>query len=426
MKRFSLILMLLLLSVAVVFAGGKKEAASTAAKGTTIEFWHLDTTDDQQAAWRQIADNFEASHPGVKINITCLENQAFKDKVAVVVQSGNPPDMFRSWGGGVMIEYAEAGMLKDITKDVKTGNISKIGSGAMGLYAYNGVQYGAPYSCGFVGLWYNKAVFADCGLTEADFADWDKFLASCKTLKAKGYAPISVGEAETWTGHYWFTYLAQRLGGQPDFLAAYNGTSAFNKGSFVKAMEMFKDLVDTNPFQDGFMANTQAEMDALVADRKAGVALMGQWCPSTGIDNATTDAGKNAEWGVMAFPAVAGGKGLGSDVQGGGDGYVIGANAPAETVDFLKSLYEPENYKIICTRLNACPVIPGYSDLVDANMNLVANTVAEAGYFQLYWDQFLPAAVGGAVCDATAGIFAGTITPQAACDMIQKSWEENK
>lgn len=430
MKRFSLILMVLLLSASVVFAGGKKEeaapaaAAAPAAKATTIEFWHLDTTDDQQAAWREIADNFEASHPGVIINITCLENQAFKDKVAVVVQSGNPPDIFRSWGGGVMIEYAEAGMLKDITAACKTGNISQIGAGAMGVYAYDGVQYGAPYSLGFVGLWYNKTVFADCGLTEADFATWSKFLDSCKVLKSKGYAPISVGEAENWTGHYWFTYIAQRLGGEPDFLAAYNGTGAFNKGSFVKAMEMFKDLVDTNPFQDGFMANTQAEMDALVADRKAGVALMGQWCPSTGNDNSTMNYGD--EWGVMPFPAIEGGAGKLTDVQGGGDGYVIGANAPAETVDFLKSFFEPENYKIICTRLNACPVVPGYEDLIDPNMVIVANTVKKSGYFQLYWDQFLPAAVGADVCSATEGIFAGTITPQAACDMIQASWEKNK
>lgn len=419
MKRLLIVLLALSLCASTVFAGGKKDEGKK-----VITFWHLDTTDEQQAAWRQIADNFEATHPNVKIEITCLENEAFKQKVATVIQSGNPPDIFRSWGGGVMIDQAEAGMLRDISAYVKDSNIAQIGKGAMGVYAFDGKQYGAPYSLGTVGLWYNKAVFADCGLTEADFATWTKFNESCKVLKAKGYAPVALGEKETWTGHYWWTYLAQRLGGEKDFLAAYNGTGAFNTGSFLKGMEMLKEWVATEPFQEGFMATTQVEQEALVADRKAAMTLMGQWAPSTGRDNATL--GYNDEWGCMAFPEVEGGAGLLTDTQGGGDGYVIGANAPDEAIEFLKSFYEPENYKIICTKLNACPVVPGYDDLIEPAMKIVVQAVKDAGYYQLYYDQFLPTAVGEDIKAATEGIFAGTMTPQQACDLIQASWEKNK
>ena len=56
----------------------------------------------------------------------------------------------------------------------------------------------------------------------------------------------------------------------------------------------------------------------------------------------------------------------------------------------------------------------------------VVKAVADAKYYQLYYDQFLPSAVGEDIKDATAGIFAGTLTPQQACDKIQKSWEANK
>ena len=423
MKKILAILIVLLLSVCLVFASGNKDKGSTGEK--VITFWHLDTTAEQQAAWRQIADNFEAKHPGVKIEITCLENEAFKQKLATVMQSGEAPDVFRSGGGGVMIDQADAGMLRDISKFIKKGDaIAQIGKGAMGVYAFNGKQYGAPYSLGTVGIWYNKVIFEECGLTPDDFSTWTKFLASCKKIKAKGYAPVALGEKETWTGHYWWTYLAQRLGGEPDFLAAYNGTGAFNKGSFLKAMEMLKEFVATEPFQEGFMATTQVEQEALVADRKAAMTLMGQWAPSTGRDNSKDGVGD--PWGYMAFPAVEGGKGLLTDTQGGGDGYIIGKDAPDEAIEFLKSFYEPENYEIICTKLNACPVIPGFENFIDDNMKAVAQAVKDAGYYQLYYDQFLPTAVGEDIKAATEGIFAGTMTPQKACDRIQKSWEENK
>jgi raffinose/stachyose/melibiose transport system substrate-binding protein len=59
-----------------------------------------------------------AAHPNVTIEITVLENEAFKTKLTTVMQSGEPPDIFQSWGGGVMNEYAEAGLLKDITADL--------------------------------------------------------------------------------------------------------------------------------------------------------------------------------------------------------------------------------------------------------------------------------------------------------------------
>lgn len=396
--------------------------------GTVINFWHIDTSDEQQAAWRQIADNFERDNPGVTVNITCLENVAFKQEIANLADQGQLPDVFRSWGGGVMLDMAEAGLLKDITASVKKGYISKIGKRAMGIYGSGDTLYGVPYSMGIVGLWYNKAVFADCGLNEADFSTWDKFLASCAVLKNKGYAPVALGGAEAWTVQYWWTYLGQRLGGEQGFLDAYNGTNggAFNKGPFLDAMNMLSDFVATEPFQENFMTTTQNEPEALVADGNAAMTLMGQWAPSTGHDNATTEAGQNAEFGLMMFPSVAGGKDLQKNAQGGGDGYVISKDAPEEAVDFLKSLYEPENYEIIVERLNACPVIPGYDNLLPVDMAEVAEAVSAAEYLQLYYDQFLPGTVGQAINEAVQAVIGGEATAQEACDYIQATWEANR
>lgn len=393
----------------------------------TISFWHLDKGDTYEAAWKQIADNFTAAHPEVTIEITCLENQEYKTKIATEGAKGHLPDIFRSWGGGVMIDQAEAGLLKDITKYTKSGNIAQMGKGAMSVYSYDGVVYGAPYSLGMVGLFYNKTVFKDAGLTEADFATWDKFLASCTKLKNKGYTPVSLGEKETFPGHYWWTYLAQRLGGGADFMNAYKGTNggAFNKGSFLKAMEMLKDFVATAPFQDTFLDDGQMEQDRLVADREAAMTLMGQWAPSIGRGMAKN--GYNDEWGLMTFPTVSGGAGFLSDVQGDGDGYIIGADASLAAVAFLKSLYEPENYKIIVEKLNACPVIPGYNNLLsNPVLGEVADAVRTADSYQLGYDQFLPDSVVWDIQQACKGIYDGSMTPQQACDMIQSSWEANK
>jgi raffinose/stachyose/melibiose transport system substrate-binding protein len=84
-----------------------------APKPVTITWWHISTAENHKAMFQKYADDYVAMHPNVTIEITVLENEAFKSKLTTVMQSGEPPDIFQSWGGGVMNEYATAGLLRD-------------------------------------------------------------------------------------------------------------------------------------------------------------------------------------------------------------------------------------------------------------------------------------------------------------------------
>src|SRR6185436_2036886 len=90
------------------------------------------------------------------------------------IQSGEPPDIFQSWGGGVMNEYIDAGMMKDITADLDADGgawRSSFSPGALGVYSYQGKNYGVPWDMGMVGFWYNKDLFAQAGI-DAPPATW--------------------------------------------------------------------------------------------------------------------------------------------------------------------------------------------------------------------------------------------------------------
>src|SRR5690242_11518476 len=89
-------------------------ATEAPAKKVTIEWWHITTVDPGKTLWQTMANEYMAAHPNVTINITILENEAFKTKLTTVMQGGTPPDIFQSWGGGVMNDQIAAGMLQDI------------------------------------------------------------------------------------------------------------------------------------------------------------------------------------------------------------------------------------------------------------------------------------------------------------------------
>ena len=92
-----------------ILASSLGTAVAVAQDPVEIEWWHIDTNDPGLSLRQEVADEYMAENPNVKINITVLENEAFKQKLALDMQAGSAPDIFNSWGGGVLAEQAEAG-----------------------------------------------------------------------------------------------------------------------------------------------------------------------------------------------------------------------------------------------------------------------------------------------------------------------------
>ena len=124
---------------------------------------------------------------------------------------------------------------------------------------------------------------------------------------------------------------------------------------------------------------------------------------------------------------MAGGVGQGTDVVGGGNGMAVGKNAPDAAVDFLKFLTNQENNAQYAKVAGIIPTVKGAeTGIQDANAKLVKGVVDQAGFFQLYLDQFFPPAVGGAINDGVQTLLAGKATPEQAMAAMQAAYEQNR
>ena len=398
--------------------------APAMAEKVTINWWHISTAENHKALFQKFADDYMAAHPNVDIQITVLENEAFKTKLTTVMQSGEPPDIFQSWGGGVMNDYANAGLLQDITPALDADGgawRNTFATGALGVYSYKGKNYGVPWDMGMIGFWYNKDLFAKAGITNPP-TTWTEFLADVKALKAAGITPIALGEGDKWPGMHMWAYLVTRLGGKANFEGAYNRTGSFTDAPFIDAGKKLQDLIALEPFQDGFLGATYGDEATAVGNGKAAMELMGQWAPAVEKDNSADKKGIGDKLGFFPFPMVEGGKGDPADAVGGGNGFAIGKNASPEAIDFVKFMTSAENQAAVAKIGVAIPVVKGgEAGLSDPLMIELQKTFAAAQYFQLYYDQALPAAMGSVVNDSTQGIFAGTLTPEQAAQAIEDS-----
>ena len=406
-------------SVAPSVAPSESAAApSQAAAPVTVEWWHISTTDPAKSVFQAIADAYHAAHPNVTIHITILENEAFKTKLATTMQSGQAPDLFQSWGGGIMAAQADATMLKDITADVASwANKDTINEGALKIYQYKDKQYGIPWDMGMIGVWYNKALFTRAGIA-APPATWDDFLADVTKLKAAGIVPLAIAGKDMWPSMHLWTYLALRIGGG-DALTQMVQTGNWNTDACKAAGDQVLKLNALDPYQPGFKGATYDNEAAAMGNAKVAMEVMGQWAPSVQAADSSSKKVIGADLGWFPFPTVAGGAGAATDGVGGGNGIAVGKNASPEALDFLKFFNSVENAsKINTSNIGMSPVIGTESTITDPNLQAVLAGRGKATFMQLYLDQATSPAMGTAINEATIGLFDGASTPAKVCKAI--------
>jgi raffinose/stachyose/melibiose transport system substrate-binding protein len=393
---------------------------SQAAEPVTITWYHIQNNDPGLSLWKDLADEYVADHPNVTIDIQVNENEAFKTKLTTLLQQGDVPDLFQTWGGGGLRQQVEAGLVKDISADIASW-MDTINAGALSMYEVDGKNYGVPFDLGLVGFWYNTKDFEDAGITTPP-ATWDEFLATVQTLKDKDVTPIALAGKDTWTGAFYWAYLAVRNCGQAGMDKAVV-TADWSDPCFVKAGEQFKQLIDMEPFQEGFLAapwDGAGSGAAAMATYNGAMQLMGQWLPGTVNANSGDTRAMGEGLGWFPFPAVEGAPGDAFDGVGGGNGFAVGKDAPPETVDFLHYLVSLD----AANRWGALnsgilPTTNGSeASVTDPTMASVLEGRAKAKFVQLYLDQATTPELGGAINEAVATLYAGTGTPESVAEAI--------
>lgn len=392
-----------------------------ASKPVVIRWWHVEPETAFAAYWQSEADKFMAAHPNVKIEITTMSADDFKTKLATQMAAGDPPDLFHTWDGGTLKPYVDAGMVKDISPWMKADNNAwqKTFTSAVESCNYSGKYYCATWDVPILGVWYNKALFQQAGITSTP-KTWTEFLDAVKKLKAAGITPMAVGAKDRWPAHFIYTYLILRNGGTAGFKAAVSGSGKFTDPAFVTAGEQLQQLLALKPYQDGFLGASFNDEVALIGNGKAAMDVMGSWAPTAEIQ-AATDGGAAIKQNLGFFPFPTVDKGVEQTaVIGVVNGFAVGKNAPDETVDFLKFLTSADEQQIRVKAGLALPTVTGIdSSIPDTWMREAFAAGGSAESFQLVYDQALSPAVAQAVLDATEGLFGGTLTPQQAAQMME-------
>ncbi len=262
--------------------------------------------------WSEVAAAFEASHPGVTVELTV--DKKLEDVISPSMKAGDYPDVVHLATG------REAALTETLTKenallpltdvlemtvpgeDVKVKD--KIVPGFLDTLATNpygdGVTYYAPMFYSPCGLFYNAGLFKEKGWEVP--TTWEEMWALGDTAAAEGIALFTYPT----TGYFdAFTYATLSSAGGSDF---FNKCMTYEDGIWesenaTKVFELIAKLGEyteattvANANNDNFTKNQQ-----LILDNKAIFCPNGTWLPGEMADAPREDG---FEWGFMAIPAV--------------------------------------------------------------------------------------------------------------------------
>jgi raffinose/stachyose/melibiose transport system substrate-binding protein len=384
----------------------------------TLTVWSLTGAGLNEELPQTAAARLTEAYPNVEMDLQALQNDPFKTKLRTSLGSDNPPDVWHSWGGGVLGEYAREGVVLDLTEALnQDGWKDRFIPGLLDIMKVDDSYYGVPIVANTVVFWYNTEFLGDISAPET----WDDFIQLVKDVKADGLVPITLANQTKWPGAFYLNYLVLRING-PDFLdRVLAGEASFDDPGVVRAGEMIRELVDAGAFPEGFNGldiDTGGSRKLLYA-QQAAMELMGTWLPGT-IDSEIDDFSQNLSF--FSFPQVEGGEGDPSSLLGGvSPAYAVSQQTeiPEVAIQFLREITNDASRDLVVDAGRLAALKGATYDTETANQ--LATALEEAATVQLFWDQFFPPALGQAQLDVSQGLLSKSITPQEGAAQLEEA-----
>lgn len=248
--------------VAFIAAGGcsKKQDAGD---GIVVQFWQF----WDLAVIQPLVDQFEAEHPGVKVEVEQLTWATGLEKIQAALASGTQPDVCEL-GSTWLPRFSYEGVLDDITTVYEAERDSFL---MWESALWNGRAYGLPWVQGSRVLFINRDLFRRAGLNpDQPPQTWDELLAASQKIGALGTGIYGFGQniGERYVLYKKFMAFAWGNGGD---VFDETGTVVLNSPAVLEALEFYLKL---GPHS---LQEKQEVLDQYFKTGRLGMQISGAW-----------------------------------------------------------------------------------------------------------------------------------------------------
>lgn len=297
-----LYIMLLATTIIYSFSSQSKEPAIIEPEKITITFRHVWTKPHDQpmlTIFQDVVDDFEQSHPNVKVNFEGLEQTNHREqKLKSEMVTGTPPDMFVLFGGAELDPYVRSNRLLDLSQFVSEHALEFID---ISLWTYDNGIFGLPFEGHAQPLFYNKKIFNELGLEPPTTIDELNTVISA--LKSYHIIPFAFGNQEIWPAGIYAHYLMDRYEGPEHIKQIANGSASFQTEGYQQAFDQIVQWVQAEAFNELYSELNSSSAIQLFNEGKAAMYVNGNWDISL-FQSPNEQYDFQQDIGVIPFPSI--------------------------------------------------------------------------------------------------------------------------
>lgn len=420
-------------AVAAAMAGALALTGCTGQSGgggdtddSTLTIWHYENEDSAMGkAWAEAIKIFEEENPDVTVDVEKQTFEQIQKNAKIVLTGDDVPDVMEfNKGNATAGQLAAQGLLTPLTDaatergwDEKlTGSLATTATydeqGRMG----SGEWYGVPNYGEFVGVYYNKDMFAEHGLEVP--TNLDEFEDVLAAFKEEGITPLAEAGAEYPLGQLWYELvLAYGDRALVDDYQLFANDVDFHNDAMTKATEKLDEWIEKGYIASDSAALTAEDMGVSFIDGTYPLMVSGSWW----FGRLATEV--EADWGQFNFP--------GNTLHTGSSGnlWVVPANAdsPSLAEEFIDITLRPEVQNVLAAE-GGLPVAGDASVIEDERTRELTENfqaILDADGLAFYPD-WPVAGYYDVIVSELQSLVNRSKTPDEVLDGLQSSYDEGK
>ena len=302
-------------------------AAPTAAGApVTIHILTQDQAGMKPAEIDQIARDFEALNPDIKVSMEYVGYDAIHDKI-VTAMAANPPGYDASMIDVIWPdEFIKAGYLLDVTNRITPDMKTNIFPASWNGVTRGGKVYGMPWLMDVKYFMYNKDILTKAGIANPP-ATWEELVTQGKTIKDKGLVDFPINWSWNQKEGVVCDFTALLFGNGGAFLDA-GGKPIFNNDKGVQVLTWMKESIDNGTTNPSAVSSDEGATEASFLAGKVAFALnwMNQYADSN--NPASSQIVGKAAFAPMPVFAAGAAAGIKSSSVDGSSSFAIMATTP--------------------------------------------------------------------------------------------------
>lgn len=320
--------------------------------GKEITYWSMwNSTENQAKVIQEAADAYE-KETGVHVNIE-WKGRDVKTMIGAALDAGEDIDLFDDdyqrvveQDGKYLVDLTEMAAAVDFESHVMPVILSTAKEWG------GGKLLTVPYQVYTTGVWYNKDLWEQAGLTDEDVPEtWDELLATCQKIK-DGDSGLNPMTCDSDFVNLLYGFQLGRYIGQDKILDTINNCDWANVPEAKQAAEDIQSL-----FSKGYMSEyapaNGTDGQSEVGYGESIMVLQASWVPNEILQT----TGSDVNWGFFPWPAVEGGvDGIEASMVGAqGFGIVAASDMQQEAFDFATMVATGEYDLKMAESVNSIP-----------------------------------------------------------------------